>query len=304
MTNDTSADTAESRASPSPSEAGPHRPASAEVRVDLGALSNPGRVRPNNEDCYLVARLERALTPLLTNLPAGDLPARSAEVGYGMVVADGMGGAAAGEVASCLAISVLVDIQVRTPDWIMLAGGPGEEWLRERIAQRYGQVDAALKEEGRADPRLAGMGTTLTLAYSLGSDLFLGHVGDSRAYLRRGEELHRLTRDHTYAQALADLGVIPPQEVGRHRLRHVLTRALAAGGPEVSADVEHVRLHDGDELLLCTDGLTEMVEEAAIAAALRQAATADEACRALVGLALDRGGKDNVTVVVARYRFG
>jgi protein phosphatase len=303
MTNDPNSDTAEFAVPPSSAETGSPRPASAEVRVDLGALSHPGRVRPNNEDCYLVARLERVLVPLLTNVPRGDFPTQAAEVGYALVVADGMGGTAAGEVASRLAVRVLVDLQVHTPDWIMRIGEHEEARGIARLAQRYEEVNAALKAEARADPRLTGMGTTLTLAYSLGSTLFLGHVGDSRVYLHRGGELHRLTRDHTFAQALADMGLIRPEEVLRHRFRHVLTRALGAGGSEVVADVQIARLCDGDELLLCTDGLNEMVEDADIAAVLREAGTADEASRALVELALQRGGKDNVTVLVARYRF-
>jgi protein phosphatase len=303
MTKDPSVDTAEFATPSTPAPAPSRHPASAAVQVDLGALSHQGLVRSNNEDCYLVARLRRALEPLLTNLPADQRPARAEEVGYGMVVADGMGGPAAGEVASRLAISILVDIQVHTPDWIMRTGGPGGDQPLERIAARYNQVDAALKEEGRADPRLAGMGTTMTLGYSLGADLFLGHVGDSRAYLRRGGDLHQLTRDHTMAQALADAGLVPPEEVGRHRLRHVLTRALGGSGPDVLADVNRTRLRDGDDLLLCTDGLTEMVEDAAIGAVLGRAATAQAACQELVELALRGGGKDNVTVVVARYRF-
>jgi protein phosphatase len=102
---------------------------------------------------------------------------------------------------------------------------------------------------------------------------------------------------------LADLGIIRPEEVRRHRFRNVLTRALGDSGAPVTADVQRVRLQGGDQLLLCTDGLTNMVEDAAIAATLRQAGTAQQACQALVELALQRGGKDNVTVIVAAYRF-
>jgi protein phosphatase len=279
------------------------QPAFYRTQVDVGALSHPGKVRPNNEDFYLVARLERSLQTLLTNLPEGAVPLRYHEMTYAMVVADGVGGAAGGEVASQVAISTLVNLVLYQPDWIARSGEPEAERLLRRIVRRYGQVHATLKEEAREDPKLAGMGTTMTLAFNVGTDLFLGHVGDSRAYFFRGGKLHQITRDHTYAQALADAGFIGPEEVATHHLRHVLTRVLGGGGGAAAADVQRLRLGDGDQVLLCTDGLSDLVEDAAIAAVLRAAATASVACETLVELALERGGKDNVTVVLARYRF-
>jgi protein phosphatase len=278
-------------------------PAPAQARVDLGALSHPGKVRPNNEDCYLVARFERALQLLLTNLPEGHAPARLEDVAYGMLVADGIGGAAAGEVASRLAATTLMNLVANTPDWVMRPGRRESARLLERMAERYRAVDAALKKEAWADPGLSGMGTTMTVAASLGAELFLGHVGDSRAYLCRGDNLHRLTRDHTCAQALADAGLIAQEEVGTHQLRHVLTRALGAGPGQAEADIERIDLLDGDQVLLCTDGLTEMVDDVTLALILHSGGTAQEACQALVEAALDRGGRDNVTVVLARYGF-
>jgi protein phosphatase len=240
---------------------------------------------------------------VMTNLPEGQLPSRLEEVGYGLLVADGIGGAVAGEVASRMAVSTLVHLVVNTPDWIMRPGEHESARLMERMADRYRSVDAALKEEARADPNLAGMGTTMTVVTSLGDELFLCHVGDSRAYLCRGDQLHRLTRDHTSAQAMADAGLITQEEVGTHRMRHVLTRALGGGAEHAEADIERIGLTDGDRILLCTDGLTEMVDDAIIAGILRGAGTSQEACQALVETALDRGGKDNVTVVLARYHF-
>jgi protein phosphatase len=300
MATDPHVDTAEY----GPWDTASHRPATADVRVDLGALSHQGLVRPNNEDCFLVGRLERTLVPVLTNLPEGELAVHAARaVGYGLVVADGMGGKAAGEVASRLAVTALVDLQARTPDWIMLTGESEEERAMGRLAARYGEVDAALKQAAQENPAQAGMGTTLTIAYSLGDHLFLGHVGDSRAYLLRGEQLHQLTRDHTRAQQLVDQGMLGPEEAARSRFRNVLTRALGDVRGTADAEVQRARLRDGDQLLLCSDGLTDMVDDAAIAAALRQAATAAAACQALIDLALQRGGRDNVTVALARYRF-
>jgi protein phosphatase len=303
MATDPSAETADDIKNPASLRLPWQRPASALIQVDLGALSHQGLVRANNEDCYLVSRFTRAMQPLLTNLSEADLPGQLQEVVYGMLVADGIGGSAAGEVASRLAASTLVGLVLSTSDWIMLPGERENAAVMERLAERYRAVDAALKEEAWADPELAGMGTTMSVAASLGDWLLLGHVGDSRIYLFRGDHLYRLTRDHTCAQALADAGLIPQEAVPRHRLRHVLTRALGASPGQVEADVERIDLYDGDQVLLCTDGLTEMVDDAGIAALLRGGGTAQETCQALVGAALERGGRDNVTVVLARYRF-
>src|SRR5207302_1701640 len=127
------------------------------------------------------------------------------------------------------------------------------------------------------------------------------HVGDSRAYLFRRGGLHQLTRDHTLAQALADAGRITPAEVATHRLRHVLVRSLGAGRGDLEVDIQHLQIADGDRLLLCTDGLTDMAPDDLIGEVLRATESPEEASRALVELALERGGKDNVTVVLAQY---
>jgi PPM family protein phosphatase len=279
------------------------RTASSAVQVDLAALSDQGKVRPNNEDHFLVVRFNRALQTMLTNLPEGLIPFRAEEVGYGMVVADGMGGKAAGEVASRLAIRTLINLALATPDWVMTRGEPEIERVMQRMAERYRRVDAALREEAQADPSLAGMGTTMTLACILGADLILAHVGDSRAYLLRSGALHPLTRDHTLVRELVDRGVVRPEQAANHPFRHVLTRALGVGGGEIDAEVQWVSLADEDQLLLCTDGLTDMVDATAIGAILRSSASSNDACQTLVELALQNGGKDNVTVVLARYRF-
>jgi protein phosphatase len=303
MTTDPSLDTADFSWPPTLTEPPWPPPVSCRVRVELAALSHPGRVREKNEDAYLVARFGRFLDTLHTNVPAGQVPDRSEEVGYGLLVADGVGGSAAGEVASRLAVSTLIGLVLETPDWVLRAGEPEDERAMQRMADRYRQIDAALKEHAETDPDLAGMGTTMTLAVSLGTRLIVAHVGDSRAYLLDGTGLHQLTRDHTLAQELMDVGVISAEEALTHRFRHALTRALGGRRAFAKADVDRVRLGDGDQVLLCSDGLTDMVDDAAIAAALRDAGTAAEACRALVDAALANGGKDNVTVALARYQF-
>lgn len=276
---------------------------SARMQVDIAAQTHQGLVRSANEDHYLVIRLGRTLETLLTSLPSDQVPARAEEVGYGLLVADGVGGAAAGEVASRLALSTLVGLILHTPDWILSDEAQEADRLLQRLADRYRRIHATLLDEGQGDPNLAGMGTTMTVAGSIGASVVLGHIGDSRAYLFRGGTLHQLTRDHTWVQTLVDLGQISTEEAARHPMRHVLIRSLGAGNRNVEGDFQRACLADGDQLLLCTDGLTNMVDDAAIASLLGRSATSDEACQALVAAALEKGGKDNVTVALARYRF-
>jgi serine/threonine protein phosphatase PrpC len=278
--------------------------ASALVKVNVAALSHCGHVRPANEDHYFAARIGRSLKTLHTNLADGILPSSFGETAYALLVADGMGGMAAGEVASSSALCKLVELAVNTPDWIMRLGQSEDAAIvMERMTQRFRQIDDDLREQGRRDPALGGMGTTLTVAISLGADLVIGHIGDSRAYLLRGARLHQLTRDHTMAQALIDAGIANPQDAATRAMRHVLTAALGSTGEKTDPEVQRLHLSDGDQLLLCTDGLTEMVEDKLIASTLRDAASAEAACRALIDLALAGGGIDNITVVLARYQF-
>lgn len=287
---------------PAPADVGCIQSVSARVQVDLAALSDAGKVRPNNEDHFLVARFDRNMRTLLTNLPPGHIPEQCGETAYSMLVADGMGGEAAGEVASRNAIGIFVDLVLQSPYWILRVD---EHWLREvrqRMEQRIQQIQQTLTGQARQDPALWGMGTTMTLACSVGADLLLFHAGDSRAYLFREDRLHRLTCDHTMAQSLADVGAIDPQDVATHPFRHVLTNVLGGKGEPVRVECHQLHLSDGDQILLCTDGLTDLVSDDAIRQVLGSAASAADACHALVNQALDAGGKDNVTVVLGRYR--
>ncbi len=277
--------------------------ASALVEVDLAALSHPGKVRRNNEDHYIVTRFNRAMRTLLTNLPEGEVPREYDETVYAYLVADGVGGAAAGEVASRTAIQALVELVIETPDWIMRLDEPLAQEVLQRMERRFQKVRDVLMERAKEEPALRGMATTMTVACTLGPDLLITHVGDSRAYVFRDGRLSRLTRDQTMAQSLADAGAITPEEVATHPARHVLTSAIATRGAFIQVEVGKSRLLDGDQILLCSDGLTEMVDETAITAVLRSVGPSSDACRRLVNLALQAGGEDNVTVVLGRYRI-
>jgi len=288
---------------PPTAEAPQPRPIAEKARVDVAARSHRGIVRPRNEDIYLVCRIVRSLETVKTNMPAGSVPDLHAEDGYGLLVADGVGGMSGGDVASQTAVATLIRLVTETPDWIMRIGDREADDVMERIASRYRKIGQELHDKGLASPDLTGMGTTMTVAHNVGRSLFLGHIGDSRASLCRADGLHQLTRDHTYAQELADLGVIRPDEVATHQFRNVLTRALGGLGEQMDADVLRLLLSEGDQLLLCSDGLTDLVNDQDIGSILRHSETADDACRQLVELALGHGGTDNVTVVLARYSF-
>jgi protein phosphatase len=185
----------------------------------------------------------------------------------------------------------------------MRVGKPEAEQVMERIAERYRVVNATLRGKAQLDPTLAGMGTTMTLACSLGPIVVLAHVGDSRVYLYRAGQCHQLTSDHTMAQDLIDSGILKPEQAGWRYFKHTLTRVLGMGESLGEAEVQQFTLADEDKILLCTDGLTDMVQEKRIAAILGDSKTSDEACQRLVAAALDNGGRDNVTVVLARYRL-
>ena len=273
------------------------------VRIDVAALSHRGHVRSNNEDQFLVTRLGRTFETMITSLPERDAPKLAEEVNYVMIVADGMGGHAAGEVASRMALSAIVSIALDMPDWIIKLNEGYAREVERRTRTRIREVGALLFDEGARDPALSGMGTTLTAARSLGRDLQITHVGDSRAYLFRAGRLHRLTRDHTYAQLLVDLGRLPSTDHADPRHRHILTNALGGSDRDVKVDIDLMTLEDGDRVLLCSDGLTEMVDDQTIAGILAGASASQQACETLVRRALDNGGRDNVTVIVAGYQL-
>lgn len=272
------------------------------LKVDVGASSHSGHVRENNEDSYLVMRFGRSLENLLTNLDEDLLERNYAMKGYGMLVADGMGGAPGGEVASRFALSKLVELIVDTADWTMsLQRQEDVSTVLRRMTERFMQIDETLRKEADRDHTLRGMGTTLTVAGVMGHDLIVGHVGDSRAYLLRDTNLKQLTTDHTLAQALIDAGVANRDDPASRSMRHVLTAAVGSLGEKTEPQVQLFKLCDDDQLLLCTDGLTETVEDPTIANVLLEAKSAQCACNELVNLALAGGGSDNISVVVARF---
>ena len=283
-----------------------HRPEpySSLFKLDVHGVSHPGRVRPNNEDHFFICRFGRFLETLASNLPAGAVPSRAEEVGFGMAVADGLGGGAAGEEASRRAIASLVNLVLHMPDWVLRLDDEAltQENMR-RIAGLFHLVNKRLAEDALEIPGLSGFGTTMTVAYSIAEELFIAHLGDSRAYLFSEGRLQRLTHDHTLVQVLVDQQLIDPTEAATHGQRHVLTQALGDFGKEIQPEISQTTLKDGDCVLLCTDGLTELVDDETIGEILGGGEAASATSQRLLDQALDSGGHDNVTVVVARYHF-
>ncbi len=226
------------------------------------AKSDTGRQRRANEDSLL------ARTPVF-------------------VVADGMGGAKAGEIASRMAVEAFAP---GLPD-----GGTPEE----RLADAAREANARIHELASADRERAGMGTTLTAVYVGEEELAIAQVGDSRAYVLREGELSRLTRDHSLVEELIRSGKITEEEAPHHPQRSIITRAL---GPAASVEVDtrSYRGHDGDVILICSDGLTSMIDEGAVGEILRSASSLDAAGQRLVSEANEAGGRDNITVVLLR----
>lgn len=226
----------------------------------VGAATHVGRIRQTNEDAYHV-------DPSL------------------LVVADGMGGHAAGEVASGLAVRMLAT----WPDW----SNPAHE-----LRSSFIQANEAIFARAQADPAQAGMGTTVTAAYMSRGQLYYAHVGDSRLYLLRDGVLSRLTSDHSVVGELQRIGGLTESEARVHPQRNILTRALGIPGvPEVDQGMIVLQLHD--RLLLCTDGLHGVLVDEDLAQVLVQATDPRLAAEQLVSAANARGGPDNITVIVA-----
>jgi PPM family protein phosphatase len=291
------------RAALSPLLASEHfNPLSASVRVEFGARSRPGNQRAN-EDHYLIFRVGRSQKMLASSLREADLPGHFEEYGYVMLVADGVGPLGSGAVASRLAISTLAHLLLYFGNWNLRIDERTAADVTHRAEWFYHRTADALSAKSHLEPLLAGMGTTLTAVFSAGDDLFYAHVGHSRAYLFRDGQLILLTRDHTLAQRLVERhGPVPVEPVAQD-LKHILTDALGGAGRTPEVDIERLKLWDNDCILLCTDGLTDVVDDEAIADALALPRQLDEQCQALTDLAVARRGNDDVTVLLANYRI-
>lgn len=282
---------------------GGKQPLSSSVRVTVGARSHQGAVRSSNEDHYLILRLSRDQETLATSLSGSDVPPPFTESAYTMLVADGLGEGGSGSVASRVALSTIAYLALDYGEWNVRINPETASQIFDRAEWFYAQADAAVHTRAASHPVLKGMTTALTAAYSAGADLFIAHVGHSRAYLFCDGQLSRLTRDDTIAQHLADAKRPAAVERRGQDLRHILTDAVGAPGGHPLVEVERFRLLDGDTVMLCTNGLTDMIDDATIAEVLAHRRTPDDQCAMLIELANRAGGGDNITVVIAEYQI-
>ena len=275
-------------------------PPSVDVEVTVGARSRLGRGSSVNRDHYLALRLGRSQETLLTSLPPGAVPQRFNESGFGLVVANGVGGA--GEAASRLAISTLVHLAVYFGRWHLRIDEVVAEEVMDRAERFFRSIDATLLRATRDGAR--DLRSTLTAVFTAGTELFFAHVGDSRAYLFRDSELMQLTRDQ-----LPDRGHPVPPAVARNsdrklRPRRLVTERLGepgAGAPRI--DIERCGLLNGDVILVCSNGLTDVVDDWHITDALASHRSPDAQCQALMDLVERAGGVDDATAVVAQYQI-
>jgi protein phosphatase len=270
------------------------------LHVRSFGLTHPGKVRPRNEDQFLVARLCKALQVQHTSLPQPEIR-HSTEEGYLFLVADGMGGHAGGEKASALVVDTIESFVLNSFKWFFHLVGNEENEILAQFQAALRQADANLFAEAARHPELTGMGTTLTLAYSLDAELFIAHVGDSRCYLLRQGILYRMTRDHTMAEEMVNSGYANAGEDVLKHLRHVITNVVGGHEPGLRLEVHKLVLQPGDRLMLCSDGLTEMVSDLVISGILQAEADPRRACEQLTERANAEGGRDNITAVVAAY---
>lgn len=273
------------------------------LAVQAFGATDKGQVRPNNEDQFLVARLNKSLNVLQTSLPQPK-NRQSSDCSHLFIVADGMGGHAAGEQASALAIDSVETFVLEALKWFSHQKGEDDDKLLADFRQALGQAHERVRHEAQEHPELYGMGTTLTLAYSLNDELYVAHVGDSRCYLFRDRILYAVTQDHTLVEEMVRKGVLKPEDAVQHRWRHVITSTVGGESAKVRVDVHRLHLVPGDSVLLCSDGLTEMQTGDEIAAILQAAADPATACRELIAAANAAGGKDNITVIVAKFAAG
>jgi serine/threonine protein phosphatase PrpC len=271
-------------------------------KMDCAGMTDVGRVRPTNEDQFLIADLNKSMLVHQTSLSQDDHTRLfGGSQGALLLVADGMGGHAAGQQASAIAVQALEHYVLNTMPWLFHLQSCQESDLQDELKAVMEECHRSIESAASARPGQHGMGTTLTMAYILWPRLYVVHVGDSRCYLFRGSKLGRITTDQTMAQQLVEKGVLKAEEAPTSRWSHVLWSCLGGTSQHPSAEVYKAELNVGDTLLLSTDGLTAKMREEDLIPLLKQGGAAQEMCARLIAAANDAGGPDNTTVVVARF---
>jgi serine/threonine protein phosphatase PrpC len=277
-------------------------PALVSHKVGFAWKSHRGNFRGNNEDAVLV----RTLGPVTTDATSAEAPAEgrgeadTAGDGLVAVICDGVGGGAAGEIASSIASGTFFE-QVRG-----MAPGLGETAedaaVQACLLTAVRETHAAILRRVTEDRALEGMGTTLTAAWLRGTRMHLAQIGDSRLYRLREGELLQLSQDQSLVGGLRRKGAITEAEARHHPLRNIIDQALGGSLKEVVPEIAHFELQPGDEILVCSDGLTDALPDSTLRFVLKQHAKApvDEAAKGLLQAALDSAGRDNVSLILLR----
>jgi protein phosphatase len=256
------------------------------VKVFLSASTDVGMHRTGNEDAFMIADLTTGATGLGPQTNTHQVGAR----GSLMIVSDGMGGAAYGEIASEMAVTTIRE---------MLMESPSNEDVPTRLREATEAANERIWNHAQENPECSGMGATVTAMLVQEAEAYIGQVGDSRAYLIRGERIKQLTKDQSLAQMLLDAGAILPEQAASVP-QNVIMQALGTQ-PTVKVAMSKVQLCRNDAVLLCSDGLSNKVGPHELKQTVEQSTDLSAACRSLIDLANERGGEDNITVVVARF---
>lgn len=271
-------------------------------QMDTFGLSDIGLVRETNDDQFMIADLKKSVIIHQTSLSYDDethlLGGSQAKL---LLVADGIGGGPAGDRASRIAVQGIVQYLLNTMHWLFRLNDGHEDAFLDDMKGALAFTQEKLRQQAEGTPSLQQMGTTITLAYIVWPQVYMVHVGDSRAYVFRNQDIIHLTHDQTYAQALVDAGLMNEADVCRSPLRHVLSGLVGCNPQDLTPEVSQFKLALHDKLLLCTDGLTTHLTDTAIQALLMPDTSAEEACYRLIHAANDAGGQDNTTVVLAHF---
>lgn len=271
----------------------------ADDELDVYGLTHPGKVRKTNQDHFLISSLRKQLQVHLTSLPdLENLPVLAERLAFLAVVADGVGGSAAGEAASRLAVEVVTRYVTYGMQCYYASAGQSDDAFLSALQEAAMQCHADVLAMGTEQPEVAGLATTLTLWLGVWPRAYLLQVGDSRCYLLRDGELTQISRDQTMAQELVDAGVLARADAVRTRWANTLSSAI--GGRQTAPVVTRMDQQWGNVGLLCTDGLTRHVPDEQIRERLLTMTSARQVCEALLEDALDGGGTDNITILVGR----
>ena len=272
------------------------------TQMDCFGLTDLGRKRPTNQDHYLIADLNKSMRIHDTSLTLdNETRVYGGSQGKLLIVADGMGGEAEGERACTIAVDQVTTYILNSLAWCFRLEEHSEHDFEDHLKEALESCQKSIQAVVAGHPEMESMGTTMTMVYIVWPRAFVVHVGDSRCYLLRNRELEQITVDHTMSEMMAEAGQMSREEARHSPMGHALWNVIGGRSNELSVDVYRITLECQDILLLCTDGLYDMVPQDKLQELLNANSSAETTCRKLVDLANENGGKDNITVIVSRF---